>query len=479
MTRSQMHRDFSRLPLNRVFGAYADHNPTPVANLTKTQMIEWLMDSVENGRITQDEVLGAAPKPVPSASPVFDSKVDAAKVDAATQVANRAEGLALTLTGEMTQALTRLGSQAADLARLNDKIDSVRIAVDASRVDDSAVKHEVARAIADAFAPFKQAVIEAGAEAVVADVSGVHVVETKSALDVFGVSIDDRKGNPIMVEVWNHPGAPAIDPNFIWTERILRHLLLSQSTGENLWFGGDKGTGKSETARQFAARTGRAYTRINFHKYTTADDYAGAVGLENGATVFKRGDFLTAFTCPSTVILLDEVSNADQGELATLNGFLEPNSAVSYGGSVQRRAPGVLVFAADNTLGNGDSSGRYAGTRTMNSALVDRFARVIKFDYLEKNDEVAALVRHTGCTQDLASHVVDLLNVCRAKVLTADIIDAPSIRSALAFIRALKVLDIKDAWDSTIAARQPDESAAALESIRCAYVSESLINTNI
>ena len=476
MTHTEIQRDLSRLPLPVVLGAYNTHCAHPLHTMSKLEMIKWLADFVWAGNLTVDDVKRSPPQSLSvNAAPAVDN----AKVDAAAQVANRAEQLALTLTGELSTALARIGSQAADLAVLNDRIDAVKISLDASRVDDTAVQYEVARAIADAFAPFKQAVIEAGAESVVADASAVHVVGTDTAFAVFGVHINDRSGNPLMVETWNHPAAPAIDPNFIWTKRILRHLLLSQSTGENLWFGGDKGTGKSETARQFAARTGRAYTRINFHKYTTADDYAGAIGLENGATVFKRGDFLTAFTCPSSVILLDEVSNADQGELATLNGFLEPNSAVSYGGAVQRRAPGVLVFAADNTLGNGDSSGRYAGTRTMNSALVDRFARVIKFEYLSKTDEVSALMLHTGCNQPLAEHVVDLIAACRAKVLTSDIIDAPSIRSAMAFIRALKILPIEDAWNTTIAARQPEESAAALESIRCAYVSESLIESNI
>lgn len=465
---------FSRLPLANVEGAYFTLNLSPIQTATKTEMMFWLADRVAQGHLAYDDVIHAKPL-----ARTANSGADNAKIEAATQVANRAEGLALTLTGEMTQALTRLGSQAADLARLNDKIDSIKVAVDASRVDDSEVKRDVAKAIADAFAPFKQAVIDAGAQAVVADMSGVHVVETKTALEVFGVFVTDAKGNDLMVDIWNHPSAPAIDPNFVWTERILRHLLLAQDTGENLWFGGDKGTGKSETARQFAACTGRAYTRINFHKYTTADDYAGAVGLDNGNTVFKRGDFLNAFTSPSTVILLDEVSNADQGELATLNGFLEPHSAVSYGGSVQRRANGVMVFAADNTLGNGDSSGRYAGTRQMNSALVDRFARVIKFEYLSAGAEADALMRHTKCSQELADHVVRLLNLCRAKVQSADIVDAPSIRSAMGFIRALKVLDVREAWNTTIAARQPEESHAALEAIRMASIDEALINRNL
>ena len=344
-------------------------------------------------------------------------------------------------------------------------------------VDTSEVARAVAREVSNAFAPFKQAVADAQAQAVVAQAVSAIVVESKPVREVFGIEINDAKGNPLMVDLWNAQDAPAIDPNFVWTEKILRHLLLAQRTGENLWFGGHKGTGKSETARQFAAYTGRSFTRINFHKFTTTEDYVGAIGLDNGQTVFKQGDFLRAFTSPSTVVLLDEVTNADAGELATLNGFLEPNSAVTYGGAVRRRAPGVLVFAADNTLGSGDESGRYAGTRTMNSSLVDRFARVIQFDYLPLPQEVDAVMRHTGCAKQLAEHILASIRMARAKVDTGDVVDAPSIRSVIAFIRALDVLSIDEAWATTVAARQPSESAAALEAIRKATLNPALIQS--
>ena len=206
---------------------------------------------------------------------------------------------------------------------------------------------------------------------------------------------------------------------------------------------------------------------------TTTEDYVGSVGLENGATVFKRGAFLTAFTSPSTVILLDEISNCDAGELAPLNGFLEPNSAVNFGGQPQRRAQGVMIFAADNTLTNGDASGRYAGTRQMNSSLADRFSHVVQFEFLPHAQEVEALVRHTGCHQALACHVIDAIRAARAKVDTGDIIDAPSIRSALAFIRGLSVLSVDQAWQSAITSRQPAESRAALDAIKAAYINKN------
>jgi len=395
----------------------------------------------------------------------LDNKLNDHTSTLETMIKSNAQVLAKKITSLDADLRTDIAGIQAALQAVNSKP-----LVDAFEVG-KAVAHEVA----NAFAPFKQAVIDAQAQAVVAQAVSAIVIESKPIREVFGIDVLDAKGNPLMVDLWNAQDAPAIDPNFVWTESILRHLILAQRTGENLWFGGHKGTGKSETARQFAAYTGRSFTRINFHKFTTTEDYVGAIGLDNGETVFKPGDFLRAFTSPSTVVLLDEVTNADAGELATLNGFLEPNSAVTHGGAVRRRAAGVLVFAADNTLGSGDESGRYAGTRTMNSSLVDRFARVIHFDYLPLAQEVDAVMRHTGCAKQLAEHVLASIRMARAKVDTGDVVDAPSIRSVIAFIRALDVLSIDDAWATTVAARQPSESAAALEAIRKATLNPALI----
>jgi MoxR-like ATPase len=186
-----------------------------------------------------------------------------------------------------------------------------------------------------------------------------------------------------------------------------------------------------------------------------------------------------AYATPSTVILLDEVTNADAGELAPLNGYLEPKAAVNFGGLTHRRAQGVLVFAADNTFGNGDESGRHAGTRVQNSALVDRFARVIQFQFLPHASEVDAICRHTGCSEQLAGHVVNAITVCREKVESGDIIDAPSIRSAMAFIRALRVLPVRDAWQTAVVSRQPSESATVLNAIFATSLDLDLISDNI
>ena len=480
--------EISRLGSGIVRSAHMAHFGSNSATMGK--MATNLAEEVARGAISMAQIKAAKPLPTTVPNPAHSGSSDSA-INALQATVNRAMDTALdanALSKTNNTGLTDLATRVSTVADMTIEVADNLIKLDRSitkklgevkgEVDPVALQNQVAKAVADTFAPFKQAATpELMTE--VADIAGVYVTESKPAVDVFGVDVRDVLGNHVNVDIWNHPNAPAIDPNFIWTAPILRQLILSQSTGEHLWFGGEKGTGKSETARQFAAYTGRNYVRVNFHKYTTAEDYLGAVGLVDGATVFQPKDFLMAYTCPSTVILLDEVTNADAGELAPLNGFLEPNSAVSFGGAVRRKANGVLVFAADNTFGNGDDSGRYVGTRPQNSALVDRFARIVQFEYLPMNKEVEAVVRHTGCTEELARHVLKAINVARSKVTTGDIVDAPSIRSVIAFIRALPMLNVEDAWNCAVVKRQPSESHAALASVYAACIDPVFITDQL
>lgn len=482
--------EISRLPLARVAGAYFKFNAHPDHTANKLVAAQWLAHEVDVGRLNLTQIATAPLGSFGSFSaPAADPQLGKQVSDLASLLADATKRTDLYLNA-LNQTSANLQQDFASLAQetsaaaarqsqTDKRIERLTVAVDNIKLDDAAITTQVQQVIADAFAPFKQAVLDAGAESVVANLSGVRVIERRTATDVFGIPVRDIKGREILVDLWNHPESPDVDPDFIWTEPILRHLLLSQDTGENIWFGGEKGTGKSETARQFAAKTGRAFTRINFHKHTSAEEYIGAVGLKNGATVFEPKDFLLAYTCPSTVILLDEVTNADAGELAPLNGYLEPKAAVSFGGQVHRRAKGVLIFAADNTFGNGDESGRHAGTRVQNSALLDRFARVVQFQFLPAASEIEAICRHTGCTFDVADHVVQAITVCRAKVESGDIVDAPSIRSAMAFIRALNILPANEAWQTAVVSRQPSESAAVLNAIFATSINADFLSNNL
>ena len=102
---------------------------------------------------------------------------------------------------------------------------------------------------------------------------------------------------------------------------------------------------------------------------------------------------------------------------------------------------------------------------------------LFRSQYLPPLEEVKAVVNHTGCSEQLAEHVLSAIWIARQKVTQGEIIDAPSIRSVVAFIRALKVKTVADAWNSCIVARQPAESRSALEAIGVTALDPILINS--
>jgi cobaltochelatase CobS len=275
------------------------------------------------------------------------------------------------------------------------------------------------------------------------------------------------------VECWDHPEAPAIDQGFVWTAAHLRAMQCAEHEGLLVWLCGPKGTGKTTIAQQYAARTGRPFTRINFFRHSSSEDYLGAGALSEGSTTWEPGDFLRAYTTPGSLILLDELSTAHPGVLSHLNGLLEPNARVSLGGRVWTRAAGVMIVAADNTNGSGDITGRYSGTQAANSATVDRFGLMVRVDYLDPATEAEALSNGARCSRSLAEHIVEAFGAIRAKVDDGDVVDPPSLRQAIAFAKASRWMPVAEAWETAIVARQPVESAVALRAVFASHIDQS------
>ena len=486
MTEQQITLKILSMGTGKILGAYKHFGMGDIPAVNANAMCaKALARYVMDGVISLENIQLA---PVSVMPPAAVAAVDTARLDAVAAVANRSESIALEVKTIADGAIIRANdavrtvdsatnAMRVTIAEMNDRIESfVQKPV---TIETSTIQAEVASTIAKEFESFKRIVVDARAESIVADAAAVYVVDRRSALDVFGIDIRERNGDPVMVDIFNHPAAPSVDKHWVWSEKILRAILGVQGTHRNLFFGGAKGTGKSQTAEQFAAYTGRNYVRFQFTKYTTAMDFMGGKGMSKGDTVFEKGAVLAGLTHPSTVVLLDEISMTDAGELAVLNGFLEPNPVISYGGEVHRRANGVVVFGADNTLTSGDESGLYGGTRRLNTATAERFASVIKFEHMPQAMEIDIVMRRTGCNKALATHVVKALNAFRAKVESGDIIDAPSIRQTMYFIENLRLMTVEDAWAAAIGNRQPSESAIAVAAIKTACINAELIEKNL
>lgn len=399
-----------------------------------------------------------------------------AVADAAVQVASTLDQHADTLR-DLVIARQADAEEAIASARSAAESAAATLAARLAEID-SAINARVASGF-DAFKAHVDSV-PGGAERV-ADVSGLRPVDLLPALEVFGVKVPDANGADTMVQLWNHPDSPSIDDGYIWNEEALRWALIAAGEANsptpaipaNVWLAGDRGTGKTQFAQQFAARTGRALVRINFDRHLERLDFIGSKGLVNGETVWQDGTFLKAFKRPGTVILLDEFGFANPANVANLQALLEPCAQVTFDGISHRRAPGVIVFAADNSTGCGDDAGRFRGVQEQNVALLDRFAATVEFEFLPPDVEAALLESRTGCGATLARQIVGLVNECRRKTVTGDVIDAPSLRQAFALAVAIKHgVPRHKAWQNVVVAKAPAESKSALQAAALAYFEE-------
>ena len=440
-----------------------------------------------------------APTPVPQAVAQAIAAVQLnvnnlnASVAQAAQDISSLDARAANLGQAQASMHARLGQLGTDIAGLHGRVD---IAAQASHDESKSLRAQVQAladkvgqinlpadevaatiraAVQDAFGPLMSAAQANGTQAAVLAEVQSQPAGRASCLDVFGVDLRHRDGSPLMFTTWGHPEAPTVDGCFIWTEPVLRHLWAAQEFGRNLWMGGPAGTGKTQTAEQFAARTGRMFRRFVFDRFSTRDDFLGATGLDSGSTTFQMGPVLEVYTTPGAVCLLDEIGIGQPAAISSLNAFLERQARVAYAGTVWHRAGGTMFLAADNSLGQGDTSGRFAGVQSMNTALLDRFSLVMPFHYLAPGIEAEALTRHTGCSMVLAQHVVAALAAVRQRVALGEVIDSPSIRQMVAFIEACRVLEPAEAWQSAITARQPAESEVGLGAVFAASIDADLI----
>ncbi len=269
-TRNTIRTEISRIPMPIRKGALSALGINAHTIMSPIQEIDTLTDWViASYHANPDQgiqlIKGATPYSPTAPTTTVDNALSAT-VQATSAVASRAESTALDAMQKANDvhqdALGKIGSVNDAVIAINktvgkllSRLDKAEHSIGAVNLDDDAIARAVNTVVADAFAPFKQAVDAVGAQAVVADLASVYSTETKSASDVFGVDVRDPKGNPVMVRMWNDPSAPAIDPFFVWTEKVLRHFLLADINGDNVWLGGEKGTGKSESVRQFCARS--------------------------------------------------------------------------------------------------------------------------------------------------------------------------------------------------------------------------------
>ena len=174
------------LPLATIQGAYVKFSgQTPT---DKSVMIQWLDGQIESGLLTLDNVRQSLP--FAPATIVSNPAVEAVANDAKAVALESVELIKILQKSisKQDESIIKLEESIADIANMG--------------VDQSEITRKVESMIDTAFAPFKQAVIETGSEAKVANLSNVYKVGRESCKDLFGIDL------PLEFDVYNDPIAP-------------------------------------------------------------------------------------------------------------------------------------------------------------------------------------------------------------------------------------------------------------------------------
>jgi MoxR-like ATPase len=198
---------------------------------------------------------------------------------------------------------------------------------------------------------------------------------------------------------------------------------------------GVKGCGKSALPKFIAAMLQWPFLRKQMAKDLDSSEFFGQWVADEGSTKFIPGDLPQAAEA-GMILLLDEISNAPPELHPALHQALEKGGKIylnSEAGNIENKivVPGdtFRVVATDNTRGQGDSRGHYAGTDVMNSATMDRFRVMVMMDYMDKKAEIKVLKNTVpGVNDKLAGLMVDVATRVRASYAAGDLSETLSMR---------------------------------------------------
>ena len=156
--------------------------------------------------------------------------------------------------------------------------------------------------------------------------------------------------------------------HFTNIEAIIKSRLFSP-----IFITGLSGNGKTTMVEQVCAKTKRECFRVNITAETDESDLLGSFGLVDGNTVWQDGPVTMALK-HGAVLLLDEI-DLGTDKIMCLQSVLEGKGVMLKKiGQFVHPADGFTVIATANTKGKGDDHGRFAGTRILNEAFLDRFS---------------------------------------------------------------------------------------------------------
>ena len=196
---------------------------------------------------------------------------------------------------------------------------------------------------------------------------------------------------------------PTRDPNYVaWGNHDVIYDIIKSNRFFPVYVWGLSGNGKTFTTEQVCAMLDREYFRVNITPETSEDDLLGGFRLINGETKFVYGPVSLAME-RGGVLMLDEV-DLGSDKIMCLQPVLEGKPVyLKKINKWVRPAAGFTVVLTGNTKGLGDDTGKFAGTRVLNNAFLERVNIMLKQEYPKPTVEKKILTRvmeSSGCVDE-------------------------------------------------------------------------------
>jgi cobaltochelatase CobS len=194
------------------------------------------------------------------------------------------------------------------------------------------------------------------------------------------------------------PYMPKKEDHFFEDPKVLKPLEWAIKNKLNCLLVGPPGIGKTSLALNVCARMKKVVEVASISGETNTEKLIGqqSIALVQGERlpIAVLGPVALAFKHGATLIL-DEVDFLSPEVGAELHPFLETSTkeiTLFLGKKVHLvRHPNFHVIMTANTIGTGEDSFQYTGTKILNAALMSRVSIVVRQSYLPKIDELKVL----------------------------------------------------------------------------------------
>lgn len=212
-------------------------------------------------------------------------------------------------------------------------------------------------------------------------------------------------------------GVPTVDKHYHFDMEPTKDALMAIAADERCYAFGPTGSGKTTLFEQIAARLGRPFERIQFHREMEPVELTGTWTVnEHGAMEYMYSGLAKALQLPS-IVCFDEYDSGNPVVTAIANALLENKPLVlsNYGGRKIFRHPDCRIVATGNTNGMGDDTGLYASVSVQSFATMNRFGMAIRLDYMpEENEKKILQSIWPSMPPGIVSDIVKAANMVRA-----------------------------------------------------------------